>query len=77
MKIKKTKFKDLLIIKHQIFPDERGYFKELIKKEPLEKILGYVSEFCQQNYVNSKLNVLRGLHFQNHPYAQSKLISCS
>ncbi len=75
MKIRKTKFKDLLIIKHELFPDERGYFKELIKKEPLEKILGYEIEFCQQNYVNSKLNVLRGLHFQNHPNAQSKLIS--
>ena len=41
----------------------------------LEKITDSKLEFCQENSVKSKLNVLRGLHFQRGQYAQSKLIS--
>ena len=75
MKLIKTNFKDLIIIKHNVYEDERGYFKEKFKKEMLEKITDSKLEFCQENSVKSKLNVLRGLHFQKDQYAQSKLIS--
>ena len=75
MKLIKTNFKDLIIIKHNVYEDERGYFKEKFKKEILEKITDSKLEFCQENSVKSKLNVLRGLHFQKDQYAQSKLIS--
>tara|TARA_B100000989_G_scaffold294803_1_gene274585 strand:+ start:3933 stop:4469 length:537 start_codon:yes stop_codon:yes gene_type:complete len=75
MKLIKTNFKNLIIIKHNVFEDERGYFKEKFKKEMLEKITDFKFEFCQENSVKSKLNVLRGLHFQKDQYAQSKLIS--
>ena len=75
MKLIKTNFKNLIIIKHNVFEDERGYFKEKFKKEMLEKITDSKLEFCQENSVKSKLNVLRGLHFQRGQYAQSKLIS--
>lgn len=75
MKLIKTQFKDLIIIRHNVFNDHRGYFKEKFKKENLEKIINYKIEFCQENSVKSDLHVLRGLHFQNEPFAQSKLVS--
>ena len=77
MKLIKTDFKDLIIIKHNVFKDNRGYFKERFKKEKLEKIITSKLNFCQDNSVKSTLNVLRGLHFQKEPYAQSKLVSVS
>jgi len=75
MKLTKTSFKDLVIIKHNLFEDNRGVFKEKYKIQELEKCINYEINFCQQNYVKSFKNVLRGLHFQKEPYAQSKLIS--
>lgn len=77
MKLFKTEFKDLIIIKHSVHIDNRGHFKEKFNKEKLEKIINGKLEFCQENSVKSYSNVLRGLHFQKEPYAQSKLISLS
>tara|TARA_Y100000766_G_C18874185_1_gene589883 strand:+ start:1160 stop:1696 length:537 start_codon:yes stop_codon:yes gene_type:complete len=77
MKIIKTEFKDLVIIKHKLFKDNRGYFKEKYKLEILESLISSRLIFCQENSVKSYLNVLRGLHFQKEPYAQTKLISLS
>jgi len=77
MNLTKTSFKDLIIIKHNIHVDNRGYFKENFKKNKLENLLNYSLEFCQENSVKSYLNVLRGLHFQKQPYSQSKLVSVS
>ncbi len=77
MKLIKTNFDQLIIIQHEIFSDERGSFKEIFKKNDLERILGYNLDFCQENSVNSFKNVLRGLHFQKNPFSQSKLISVS
>ena len=75
MKLIKTDFKDLTVIKHNVFKDNRGYFKERFKKEKLEKIIKSKLNFCQDNSVKSYLNVLRGLHFQKEPHAQSKLVT--
>ena len=58
--IKKTKFKDLLIIKNKKFPDKRGYFMEILK----EKNLKLNFPFIVTSY--SKKNVLRGLHIQTN-----------
>ncbi len=77
MNIVKTAFKDLLIIKHDIFHDNRGSFKEIFRKNIIEESLGYRINFCQENSVKSCKNVLRGLHYQKKPFAQSKLISIS
>tara|TARA_B100002019_G_C21114459_1_gene520132 strand:- start:166 stop:702 length:537 start_codon:yes stop_codon:yes gene_type:complete len=77
MNLTKTIFKDLIIIKHKIHVDDRGYFKEKFKKEKLENMINYSLEFCQENSAKSYLNVLRGLHFQKQPYSQSKLVSVS
>ena len=77
MKLIATNFEDLILIKQNIFIDNRGYFKENFKVEYLEKFLNKKIEFCQQNSVKSKKYVLRVLHFQKKPSAQSKLISIS
>lgn len=68
MKILKTKIKDLLIIKTEVFKDNRGFFKEVIKKKVLNK------KFVFDCLSHSKKNTLRGLHFQKKK-SQGKLIT--
>lgn len=66
----------LLLINPKNHRDFRGTLSENFRKDLLEKKLGYSSsDFCQENRVSSKKGVLRGLHYQLPPYAQSKLIS--
>lgn len=77
MKIIETDFENLFIVEHNISTDVRGVFKETFRKDLLEFHLGYNIEFCQENNVKSSKLVLRGLHFQEEPFAQSKLISVS
>ena len=66
--IKKTKFKDLIIIKNKPFKDIRGYFKELL----LEKNLKKKFPFLVMSF--SKKNVIRGLHIQTRN-SQGKFVS--
>ncbi len=68
MKLIKTKIKDLLILKSQIFKDKRGYLREVFRKD----ILNTNFPFDIMSY--SKKNVLRGLHFQSK-FPQAKLIT--
>ena len=75
MNIVKTDFKDLLIINHDVYHDSRGLFKELFRINVLEENLRYKINFCQENNVKSSYMVLRGLHYQEEPHAQSKLVS--
>ena len=73
MEIIETKIKDLLIIKPNVFLDERGYFFESYnRKRFLEH--GLDMTFVQDNESQSMRGVLRGLHFQKPPYAQGKLV---
>ena len=74
MKIEKTVFKDLLIINHDVYHDSRGLFKEVFRNNIIEENLSYKVNFCQYNDVKSSFMVLRGLHYQEKPYTQSKLI---
>lgn len=69
------KIKDLLLIEPQLFHDERGFFAETYKKSDFEK-MGIFDEFVQDVTSFSHENVLRGLHYQNPPKAQSKLVRC-
>lgn len=73
MQIIKTPLPDLFIIKPTIFEDARGYFYESYNKLDFYK-QGIPAEFIQDNQSLSQKNVLRGLHFQNPPYAQGKLV---
>ena len=65
---KKTKFKDLYLIKNKIFKDKRGYFKEVLKENKVKEKF----PFLVMSY--SKLNVIRGLHIQTKN-PQGKFIS--
>ena len=75
MKFVKTKFKDIYLIKNNNYPDSRGYFSEIYRRDILNEKLGYNIDFCQDNLVYSKKNSLRGLHFQKKPYSQAKLLT--
>ncbi len=74
MKFIKTKIKDLIIIKPQIYNDNRGYFAETFRQDKLEKFIGYKINFCQENESKNSKGTLRGLHYQLPPFAQTKLI---
>ena len=73
MEIIKTKINGLLIIKPRVFEDERGYFFESWSKEAF-KNNGIEIDFVQDNQSFSSKGVLRGLHFQNPPFSQGKLV---
>ena len=68
MKIIKTKIKDLLILKSKNFRDNRGYLREIFRKDILNKNFPFDLISC------SNKNVLRGLHFQSK-FSQAKLIT--
>lgn len=73
MEVIATPINDLFIIQPKVFEDDRGYFYESYNKVAFEKI-GIKEEFVQDNQSLSQKGVLRGLHFQNPPYAQGKLV---
>jgi dTDP-4-dehydrorhamnose 3,5-epimerase len=70
----KTEIPGIIYIEPKIFNDERGYFLEKYKKSEFYNN-GIKYDFIQDNLSFSTRNVLRGLHFQNKPYAQGKLVS--
>lgn len=77
MKVIETKIPGVLIIETDVFGDHRGYFTETYSKPKYEK-LGIKVDFIQDNMsFSAKKGTVRGLHWQNPPYAQSKLVSCS
>ena len=63
-----------MLIKPQVHSDDRGYFVETFRQDKLEQALGYKVSFVQDNESKSSKGVLRGLHFQLAPHAQSKLV---
>jgi dTDP-4-dehydrorhamnose 3,5-epimerase len=72
MTVEKTNFDGILIITPDIYSDKRGYFMEAFNQKKFER---YVKlNFVQDNESLSQKGVIRGLHFQRPPYAQSKLI---
>jgi len=74
-KFKRLEIPDVILIKPKVFEDERGFFMETYKKPDFEKA-GIKGDFVQDNHSKSKYGVLRGLHFQKEPYAQSKIVRC-
>lgn len=73
MQIITTPIPDLLVVQPKVFEDARGYFYESYSKA-LFKQHGIDEDFIQDNQSLSQAGVLRGLHFQNPPYAQGKLV---
>ncbi|MBN1599698.1 MAG: dTDP-4-dehydrorhamnose 3,5-epimerase [Bacteroidales bacterium] len=73
MKITKTPIKDLYVLEPRIFEDPRGYFFESYNKAKLAKS-GINYNFIQDNQSRSVYGVIRGLHYQLEPKAQTKLV---
>jgi dTDP-4-dehydrorhamnose 3,5-epimerase len=70
----KTEIPDIIICEPKIFRDDRGYFSETFREDELNNFLAYQINFCQDNESKSSFGVLRGLHYQLTPYAQTKLV---
>ena len=69
----KLKIPDVILIESQSFSDNRGFFMENFK-ESIFKNYGINTNFVQDNFSHSVKGVLRGLHFQKNPMAQTKLV---
>lgn len=70
----RTAIPDVVIIEPKLHGDHRGYFVETFRRDTFEDFLGYGVDFCQDNESKSTKGVLRGLHYQLPPFAQSKLV---
>lgn len=77
MKVVETKIPGVIVIEPDVFGDHRGYFMETYSTSKYEEI-GITNTFVQDNMsFSSQKGTLRGLHFQNSPMAQAKLVSCT
>ncbi|MBS1772141.1 MAG: dTDP-4-dehydrorhamnose 3,5-epimerase [Bacteroidetes bacterium] len=74
MNVIKTPIEGLLILEPKIHGDSRGYFFESYNAQTFESVTGQKINFVQDNQARSSINVLRGLHYQNAPTPQTKLI---
>lgn len=75
MEVIKTDIEGVVIIEPRIFTDSRGYFFESYSKKEFDKKVRPIN-FVQDNESCSTYGVMRGLHFQRPPFAQSKLVRC-
>ena len=69
----RTKIPEVVLIKPQVFNDDRGFFMETYKMPDFIDA-GITDSFVQDNHSRSVKGVLRGLHYQNPPFAQGKLV---
>ena len=74
MDVIKTAIFDCWIIKPKVFKDDRGYFYESFQQERFQKLTKTLFRPIQDNEAFSTYGVIRGLHFQETPFAQAKLV---
>jgi len=74
MEVIKTEIEGVFIIEPRVFGDARGYFFESFNAREFAEKTGMEVNFVQDNESMSHYGVLRGLHFQQPPFAQSKLV---
>lgn len=75
MRVINTDIEGVVIIEPEVFGDSRGYFMESFSERDFHKHVAPV-KFVQDNESRSRYGVVRGLHYQREPYAQSKLVRC-
>jgi dTDP-4-dehydrorhamnose 3,5-epimerase len=73
MRIEKTKIEGLFVIEPKVFEDQRGYFFESYNERDFRNA-GIHQQFVQDNQSRSSYGVIRGLHMQHAPHAQTKLV---
>ena len=71
----RLKIEDLILVRPKVFGDNRGFFAECYKKSDFA-LNGINVDFVQDNHSKSSKGVLRGLHYQQSPCSQAKLIKC-
>lgn len=74
MKFIPQEIPDIILIEPNLFGDQRGYFYESYREDLFNKAVGYNVNFVQDNESKSGKGVIRGLHYQVPPFAQSKLV---
>jgi dTDP-4-dehydrorhamnose 3,5-epimerase len=74
LEILKTPLEGLIVVKPMVFKDDRGYFYESFNQKSFENAINKKVDFVQDNQSLSQQNVVRGLHFQQQPFAQAKLV---
>ncbi|AZJ35051.1 dTDP-4-dehydrorhamnose 3,5-epimerase [Tenacibaculum singaporense] len=71
----KTEIPEVVVIEPKVFGDHRGYFFESFNQKEFENNIEHIN-FVQDNESKSTYGTLRGLHFQQPPFAQAKLVRC-
>jgi dTDP-4-dehydrorhamnose 3,5-epimerase len=74
MRFTRLNIPDVILIEPTVHGDTRGYFSETFRSDALENELGHAVNFIQDNESKSARGVLRGLHYQLPPHAQTKLV---
>ena len=74
MKVTPLSIPEVLLIEPILYEDERGYFYESYNQKKFEEETGLKPNFVQDNHSKSIKGVLRGLHYQQEPHAQDKLV---
>ena len=74
MIVTKTPIEGLLVLEPKVFFDDRGYFFESFNTRAFVAATGHTIAFIQDNQARSVQHVLRGLHYQNNPTPQTKLV---
>ena len=74
MKVIPLKIPDVKLIEPDVFEDERGFFYESFNQQKFNEAIGENITFVQDNHSKSSKGVLRGLHYQETPFAQGKLV---
>lgn len=74
MQMTRLEISDVMVIEPKVYGDERGYFMETYQRDRFNAFVGFDVVFMQDNESKSSRGVLRGLHYQQAPYAQSKLV---
>ena len=74
MNVTKTPLKDCYLIEVPSFGDERGFFMEAFNQQKIKEELDIQFDIQQVNFASSSKNVLRGLHYQDAPFSQTKLV---
>ncbi len=76
MKYEKTSLDGVIVVNPDVHGDNRGWFMETFREDEL-KAQGIISPFVQDNQsFSAQKGTIRGIHYQNYPYAQSKLVRC-
>jgi dTDP-4-dehydrorhamnose 3,5-epimerase len=74
MKVTLLKIPDVKLIEPEVYEDERGFFYESFNQQKFNEAVGLDVTFVQDNHSKSRRGVLRGLHYQEAPFAQGKLV---